>query len=268
MRSRGELGLRRKEGTQSSKFATYRWLSSLSHGSCSPVSHLSVPPLWSPGPQTPRPRHHQSQSPPRPSWDERQCLDTGNWSSLHSHLKLHNTMNPHFWLWYDGDGYWPESERGEGGRRGAGEPIRRLLVTPTSPGVWPSLSPVFVQWPHPCLPSIRRDHIINTNFGGRQGGWRVLENINPPLWSSGSALTKTGCCRDLTASAAEMEPTLERWRLESAVTCWDSWSSWQSKHRNNKASHWLHWTRRKQYIKTFYRQTDYTSSVWREAESA
>ena len=67
-------------------------------------------------------------------------------------------------------------------------------------------------------------------------GWQVregrtvilfrLSSARPHYWPD-SSFTRTGCCRDLTASAAEMDPTTERWRWETVGLVRPQWSEYR-----------------------------------------
>ena len=62
--------------------------------------------------------------------------------------------------------------------------------------------------PHGAMSLICREE-IKSQFDDKK---RERESVSPPVWPAGSSLTRTGCCNDLTASAAQIDPTLDRWR--------------------------------------------------------
>ena len=71
------------------------------------------------------------------------------------------------------------------------------------------------------------DYLLVRNRQGWQVEWgRTV--ILFRLWPD-SSFTRTGCCRDLTASAAEMDPTTERWRWETVGLVRPQWSEYREK---------------------------------------
>ena len=142
----------------------------------------------------------------------------------HRDLKMfaQSLTSPPWWRGRSPHGRSPPRPRDLSGARAAG---LRAWCRPAGAGPGPGHTGAAAGGGGEIFVLEKVDYLLVRNRQGWQVEWgRTV--ILFRLWPD-SSFTRTGCCRDLTASAAEMDPTTERWRCETVGLVRPQWSEYR-----------------------------------------